>query len=74
MQDVRHGIEGRVKVKRPKWQERYGQESLFPSHGEEISREERLRRIKSIVRNEDYVTDEKLEHAIERLINSVIFS
>ena len=49
-------------------------ETLFPASDRRTSREERLRRIKRIVKKEDFVTEEKLEKAIEKLIDFVIFS
>lgn len=50
------------------------QEFLFPSKEEGITRQERLRKIKRIVKKESYVTEDKLEEAIEQLINSIIFN
>ncbi len=39
-----------------------------------MSHQARLRKIKQIVKDENYVTEEKLEEAIERLIDTIIFS
>lgn len=47
---------------------------MFPSKKERMSHQARLRKIKQIVKNENYVTEEKLEEAIERLIDTIIFS
>jgi hypothetical protein len=50
------------------------QDFLFPSKEDAMTRQERLRKIKRIVKKESYVTEDKLEEAIEQLINSVIFN
>ncbi len=41
-------------------------ETLFPANDRNMSREERLRKIKRIVKKEDFVTEKKLEKAIEK--------
>lgn len=51
-----------------------GDEDIFPAKNERMSHQARLRKIKQIVKNENYVTEEKLEQAIERLIDTIIFS
>jgi len=49
-------------------------EEIFPPKNERMSHQARLRKIKQIIKNENYVTEEKLEEAIERLIDTIIFS
>jgi hypothetical protein len=64
----------REKVKRkPRWNALRKQGLFFPTEEDRLSREERLRRIKRIVDNEGFVTEKRLDEAIERLINFVIF-
>lgn len=68
------GKRGREKVKRTsRWNALRKQGLFFPTEEDRLSREERLRRIKRIVDNESFATEERLDEAIERLINFVIF-
>ena len=54
--------------------DRDGIEPLFPPGGEKMTREEHVKRIKRVLKKEDFVTEKKLEAAIERLIDYVIYS
>jgi len=60
-------------MKKPRWNALRKQGLFFPTEEDRISREERLSKIKRIVDNEGFVTEERLDEAIERLINYVIF-
>lgn len=47
--------------------------NLFPPIEDGMSREERIRVIKRIVSKGKYITEEKLEAAIEQLIDDIVF-
>jgi len=61
-------------VSKKNHQKKKGVDEIFPPKNERMSHQARLRKIKQIVKNENYVTEEKLEEAIERLIDAIIFS
>ena len=45
--------------------------TLFPSLDENCSREEKLKQIKRMVKENDYITDEKLDSALAKLLDDI---
>ena len=46
-------------------------DSLFPVFDEAISREEKIKRIKKLVEDDQYITDELLDKAIANLLDEI---
>ena len=44
---------------------------LFPIPEEECSREEKIKYIKRLIQNDKYITDEKLDWVLERLLEEI---
>jgi anti-sigma28 factor (negative regulator of flagellin synthesis) len=44
---------------------------LFPSLEEDCSREEKVKRIKRMIQENDYITDEKLDSALAKLLDEI---
>ena len=44
---------------------------LFPNLDEDSSREEKIDRIKELVHDDTYITDEKLDEAISQIIDEI---
>ena len=46
-------------------------DGLFPDVEEGCSREERVKRIKRMIQENDYITDEKLDSALAKLLDEI---
>jgi len=67
--------QGSNKVNKPtRWNALRKQGLFFPTEEDRVSREDRVRKIKRIVDNKGFLTEERLDEAIERLINFIIFN
>ena len=47
------------------------EDKLFPVMDEECSREEKVKQIKRMIQENDYISDEKLDSAIAKLLDEI---
>ena len=45
--------------------------ALFPALDENCSREEKIKQIKRMIKENDYITDEKLDSALAKLLDEI---